>query len=472
MTPGGSTPRYRFGPRSTRGLIAGWTGGQIAALAGGALLSLGALRSVGGVAGLSLAILLGGAGIAAARWPMGGRTLDSWGPVLARHGAAAMVDGRLAPWRASGRFARRTSMGSLSLVAGTSNRSTFGVLEDAEAGTASVVLPVGGFGFALLDEAGRATAVDAWAGVLAAMATESRDLHRLQWIAETSTAHLPTATSHPAADEPPTVGEYAALLSQLEARLSDRRVLLVVTVRSRGAARAGLITSAKRTPQALDDEERLEALAESLSSHLSAAGLAPETLMAPNELSALLANRYGSSCSAPVGSFLGPVGVERRWSSLHTDSTWHATYWVSEWPRGEVGAGVLIPLLLGGGPQLTVAVTMAPLPPLDARRRAERERTSGAADADLRRRHGFALTARARAEQTVRLQRETELAEGHAAYLYSGYVSVRAAERETLEHRCSEVEQSAALAQLELRRLYGAQEEGWLCTLPLGRGCR
>jgi len=109
---------------------------------------------------------------------------------------------------------------------------------------------------------------------------------------------------------------------------------------------------------------------------------------------------------------------------------------------------------------------------LTAVRRAQRERTEGTADAQMRHRHGFAVTARAAREQESRQRQEAELAEGHAGYRYSGYVTVTEADRDELERACGRLEQSAALAQLELHRLYGAQEEGYCCTLPVGRGCR
>jgi hypothetical protein len=104
-------------------------------------------------------------------------------------------------------------------------------------------------------------------------------------------------------------------------------------------------------------------------------------------------------------------------------------------------------------------------------RRAEHDRTSGAADAELRRRHGFAVTERARHEHETTARRERELAEGHASFRFSGYVAVTATDEHALASACGRVEQAAALAQLELHRLYGSQEEGLSFTLPTGRGC-
>jgi hypothetical protein len=68
------------------------------------------------------------------------------------------------------------------------------------------------------------------------------------------------------------------------------------------------------------------------------------------------------------------------------------------------------------------------------------------------------------------LRRETELADGHAEYRFTGYVTVTGSDRDELEAACVETQQAAQRAQLELCRLYGRQEEAFTWTLPLGRG--
>lgn len=150
---------------------------------------------------------------------------------------------------------------------------------------------------------------------------------------------------------------------------------------------------------------------------------------------------------------------------------WHATFWIAEWPRHEVGSDFLVPLLVGSGERRAVSVVMAPVPPLRAVRTAEHASTSGVADAELRRQHGFALTARVRREHEAVVRREHELAEGHGAYHFSAYVTVSAPGPGELDRACRRVEHSAALAGLEMRRLYGTQADAFCCTLPVGRGC-
>ena len=68
------------------------------------------------------------------------------------------------------------------------------------------------------------------------------------------------------------------------------------------------------------------------------------------------------------------------------------------------------------------------------------------------------------------VRREVELADGHAQYRFSGYVTVSAHNPDELEEACGRVEQAAGQCGLELRRCYGDQASTFLCTLPLGRG--
>jgi hypothetical protein len=170
-----------------------------------------------------------------------------------------------------------------------------------------------------------------------------------------------------------------------------------------------------------------------------------------------------------VGHGAWPLATDEAWSALRADGSWHATFWIAEWPRLEVGPDFLAPLLLAGA-RRTVSVTMEPVPPERARRQVEAARTAEAADEELRRSAGFLSTARRRRESEGVAQREAELADGHAEFRFSGYVTVSAADRPALEAACSEVEQVAQAARLELRRLYGQQREAFTWTLPLARG--
>jgi hypothetical protein len=164
------------------------------------------------------------------------------------------------------------------------------------------------------------------------------------------------------------------------------------------------------------------------------------------------------------------MGIAAEWSRLRVDNTWHATFWIAEWPRTDVGPDFMGPLLLSSEVRRTVSVVMEPQGPLKASRKVEQARTADIADAELRRRGGFLASARRRREEEVLAHVEVELADGHAPYRFSGYVTVSAPSPDALEEGCGRVEQAAGHAGLELRRCYGDQANAFTCTLPLGRG--
>ena len=51
-------------------------------------------------------------------------------------------------------------------------------------------------------------------------------------------------------------------------------------------------------------------------------------------------------------------GCVRAWSTYRTDSAIHASYWISGWPRSDVGPAFLTPLLMQTSALRTVAVTI------------------------------------------------------------------------------------------------------------------
>ena len=451
------SPRYQLGPRSRRGLVAGWRGGQLAAVGAGLLAGVLLLRYVGGAAGALFAFVLVAISVAFATWPFAGRSAEQWTPVVASHLARQVGVSRRG----------RSALSTLELdevPIGVTGRR-IGVVVDSAAGTWTAAVRVGGSGFALGDEADRARRIAAWSGVLAGSAREGGALHRLQWMARCLPGGFDDrAAPIQATDRGVATGSYRSLLEQAAPLLWRHEVIVSLSVRA---------TAGPARRRGHDSADRIVDELEALERRCLAAGLEVDGVLSPSALAATVRSSYAVG-GAPRGVADGwpwPLGVEESWSSVRTDATWHAIYWIAEWPRTGVGSGFLLPLMLEGGLRRTIAVTMAPVAPLRAVWRAEHDRTSGAADAELRRRHGFAVTARAHHEHEATTRREIELAEGHAAFRFTGYLAVTADDEVALAAACGHLEQSALQAQLELHRMYGAQEEGYTCTLPTGRRC-
>jgi hypothetical protein len=163
------------------------------------------------------------------------------------------------------------------------------------------------------------------------------------------------------------------------------------------------------------------------------------------------------------------MALEPSWDAVRTDGTWHATYWIAEWPRVDVTPDFLGPLFFSSL-RRSISMVMEPVSPLRAARQVAQARTADLADGELRRRGGFLTTARHRRERESVEERDLELADGHAQYRFSGYLTVTADERDELATACASAEQAASQSGLELRLLYGAQDAAFACSLPLGRG--
>jgi hypothetical protein len=488
--------RYRLGGRERRGLLAGWRGGQVAVVAGSLVLAVLTLRISSGVIGVLFALIFVLAGIACACWPVRGRTIEEWLPAAGRQ-VVLTVTGRrqwrsAAPWRGETPSPPSTSSASRSPVrplhsAGVRRQpaeiarraqrfcqlelseadlgagagaGAIGVVKDAAAGTRSAVLAAEGSGFALLGVEERRDRVASWSRVLASLARDGSGLHRLQWIERCVEQSASRAPAAPATELSAEQVSYNELTRDLRSSGFRHELYFVVTIRD--PRRQSELADLHAGTRLIDEVASLDAA-------LRRAGVQVEGALSPERLGDMIAGTF-SITGIGSASNPWPLSYEVRWESLRTDRTWHASFWIAEWPRSDVGSDFLVPLVTGGIARRTLSVTLAPVAPLRASRDAEHARTSGVADAELRRKHGFAVTARARRDHEAVVQREAELAGGHASYRFSGYLTVTATDEEQLERSCEALERLAASCQLELRRLYGSQDLGLLATLPAGRG--
>jgi len=256
---------------------------------------------------------------------------------------------------------------------------------------------------------------------------------------------------------------YERLLAETEARTSVHGVLLAIQVRLTRSVEIGCAALAREV--------------ESLIHLLSDAEVQVEALLSAHQLAGHLARTYesrpptGEGAATLASADPWPMAMDECWSHVRVDGLIHATFWVAEWPRVEVRSDFLAPVLLGSA-RSTFGVVMEPLAAQAAVRKAEASRTADLADAELRRRGGFVSTARHTRESEVLARREAELAEGHASFRYSGYVTVSAPTVEELEVAVDQVRHAAGQSRLALRRLYGDQAAAYTCTLPLCRGLR
>lgn len=257
--------RYRFPPLERRGVIAGWRGGQIGAVAGALVVAVLVARARPSADGVLVAVTVVAGGVALATWPVAGRTGEQWLPLLVRWAWAGRTGdrrqlgvgprhGRLVTLAGAGRLRvggpDRDPHGSGAL-AGLSvgaaplegNGAAMGVVHDQRARTATAVLALSGHSFALLGPADQDARVAAWARVLASLARDGSAVHRVQWLEtcrpDDGSAVRRWLDGHAVlGDATPAARSYRDLLTEAGPVTRRHRVLLAVTVHRGRSARA------------------------------------------------------------------------------------------------------------------------------------------------------------------------------------------------------------------------------------------
>ncbi len=499
---------YQFGPLERRGFLLGMSGGQVGALGGAGALALLALRTLPGpVAGLvSGAIVL--LGLAAALLSIAGRRLMEWLPLLAAYGlrrlrgrhrfrSRAHLLGHLVSVSEDGgvlealppeqRPAGLRDLRFLEVVAGVEGRAV-GVINDIRRHTYVGVLRVRGPSFNLLDDAGQAAAVQAWASILAGYALATSPVSRLQWIERT----LPDDGHHLARHFEERRGEdgqeaalriYSQAISEAREGRTRHECLLAVRVDARRAWR-----QVRQEDSGSLDRGACGLLVRELAAlgeRLEAARIEVEAVLGPSAVAEVIRSAYEPDARPRLRVIHGGGGAD---AGPHPRNAWpqetmegfahhragprafHTTYHVREWPRIEVGPGFLAPLLLGSDSLRTVSMTLEPVPPARAAKELRRALASDASDDTLREKAGWLPSFRRQREEENVLRAERELADGHASYRFSAYVTVGAGGAAELEAACAEVEQTASRSHLELERLFAQQELAFTYTLPLCEG--
>lgn len=506
--------RYRFGPLERRGLVGQLRTSQVALLGTGlaAVIVLLQLSRSPAMVFAVLALIAAVVGICFA--PIAGRTAEEWAPVViawAVHGGQRGQRWRSAlPSSGSRVRAPRSSrrnggppdaieaeepvslppqVAGVMLLAAPLRGEDVGILKDARAKTYTGVLSVRVRSFGLLDQAEQERRLAGWGSVLAGLARENSPVRRLQWIERTVPSDGDQVARYLQEERDPTVplattsvASYIELVESAGAVTQDHELFVALQVDAKKAWR-----QVKRLGKG--DQGAVALLLrelETLAERLVAADVQVEGALRPRMLARVIRdaydpygrtfrNRLAAVSPDQAGTSPGqawPLAADASWSEYRTDSAVHATYWVAQWPRIDVGATFLAPLLMQTNVLRSVSTVMEPVAPSIAIRKVEAARTTDIADEHTRARQGFVTTARKRQQQDATMRREDELADGHAEFRFAGYVTVSAPDPEALERSCAEVEHAAQQARLELTRLYGRQAEGFAFTLPLGRGLK
>jgi hypothetical protein len=470
-------------------------GGQVAALAAGALTAILVLDRAPTAGGAFAAMVACASAAAAAFAPLGGRTLQEWAPV-----AMWFAGRRLrrrhrfrSPVAAAGTVARGDQMdpapaaapetlSDVRIVSVDHRDRAIGALSERSGRRLTAVLACRVAAFSLLDQEAQERRLARWGLVLSGSGQTA--IRRLQWIERTAPAQGDELARWVHSERDPAVPlrgtamieSYLELISSSTRVTQEHEVLLAVQVdgrrvreRGRDAIASALVEQTERVAQGLEAAE-VTVLGALSPGQLARALRTAFDPFARAELATLEAADPDRDGLSEVNAW--PLGAREAWDHYRSDGALHATYWIGAWPRINVSPMFMDALLGHSSAVRSVAVTFEPLPADRSTREIEAAVTRDRADRELRTRFGQSETARQRQAAEATMRREAELAAGHGEVRLSGFVTVSGRDPEDLQRACGEVLEHAARARLELHRLYGQQAEAFAFTLPLCRGLR
>jgi len=468
---------YRFAPRPTRGLLLGLQASQLVLVAVGlAALVFGLSR---GLAGALIGVVIAAACIGLVAAPVtGGGRLDLWLLLFVRQVSRLRAQTRVGEVTAHDCLQLPPPLDGLELRAvALPDGGEAGVLVDKAAGRYTALLAVSGSSFTLRDADDQHRRVAGWGRALASIGREGSPLRRIQWVTRAVPDSGNALLAHWAAAGRPDAGvaatSYQQLIRGAGPITQSHEVVIAACLEASRARRA--IRQAGGTSAA-----PLVLLAElsRLADQLAAAEVHVEGVVPPRGVARLLRTAYDPAAQTsidrrPVATqgvaaiAAGPVVVEPQWDCYRSDSGWHTTYWIAEWPRLTVGPDFLAPLLLAADVRHSVSLIAEPMSAATATRKLSSARTAEAANASLRSRVGQLDSERNRVEADEVDRRERDLVAGHAVCRFAAFVTVTATTREALIDACGRIEHAATSAHLELHLLYGQQDRAFVRTLPL-----
>lgn len=474
----------KFPHRSRRGILLGLTAPQlvVASLAGLLLLAvilargvIGALELIPVWAAIALLVV----------FRHRGRSLADWAPIVTRYVVRRFRRQLVWLTRPSSRPVREGLLhlpgtaASLRVVTAPDRR--YGAVHDPHAGTLTAVVKVSSRAYALLDPGTQNANVAGWGRALAALARTGQ-VARVQVIERTvpdsGDALRRYWEEHGHPDALVAGAIYSELIQSAGPAAAPHEAYVAVSLDTKAARRliaqaGGGLTGAFSV---------LAQLTSTFDQAARTAGLTPTGWLTAREIAAVVRTAYDPKALSALDRWsaggrpeaepaaAGPVVVVEQADHIATDSAFHSTFWIENWPRTETSAGLLHQLLFTAGVRRTLSLSYEPKGLDAALRDVQRRKASVIADAAERSRRGQVDSEADSIEYQDIKSRERQLIAGHADVALTGLLTVSADTEDDLRAACAVVETAAVGAQLDLRPLTWQQAEAFTAAaMPLAR---
>ncbi|MFH9612845.1 SCO6880 family protein [Streptomyces pratensis] len=476
----------KFPHRSRRGILLGLSLPQLSLASCTLALLLMTVISTGLLGAVALAPLWAASGalIAIRRH---GRSLIDWAPIVIRYahrrrtGQTLWLARPVTRPRQDGVLHLPGAAASLKVVTPGDSANGAAAVHNPHQQTLTAIARVTSRAFALLDPATQNHNVNSWGRALAGIARTGH-IATVQVLERTVPDSGDTLTRHWTQNgrpQTPVAGEiYSELVSSAGPAAAPHETYLAVSLDLKAARRLiaqaggglpGAFTVMEQTTSSLAQAARNAGLM--VTGWLSAREIAAviRTAYDPKALAALQQwSETGRAEAEPAAA--GPVVQFEEYDRLATDSARHATYWVENWPRTEMGAGFLHGLMFTAGVRRSLSLIYAPQGLESALRDVQRRKSAIIADANERARRGQVDSEEDSVEYADVKTRERQLIAGHADVALTGLVTVTAETDALLDSACAQIETAAVTAGVDLRRLNYQQPDAFtVAALPLAR---
>lgn len=476
----------KFPHRSRRGILLGLTLPQLLLVSGALALLLATVVSTGLLGAFALTPLwtVAGALVVVRR---NGRSLIDWAPVVVRYtwrrrsGQALWLARPVTRPRQDGLLHLPGRAASLTVVTPGDSANGAAAVHDPHQQTLTAVARVTSRAFALLNPTTQNHNVTGWGRALAGIARTGHvaAVQVLERTVPDSGDTLARHWSRNGQPHAPLAAEvYADLVASAGPAAAPHETYLAISLDLKAAKRLigqaggglpGAFTVMQQTTASIALAARNAGLM--VTGWLSAAEIAAviRTAYDPKALGSLQQwSDTGRAEAHPAAA--GPVVQIEEDDRLVTDTARHATYWVENWPRIEMGAGFLHGLMFTAGVRRSLSLIYVPQALESALRDVQRKKAAIISDANERTRRGQVDNEEDSVEYADVKARERQLIAGHADVALTGLVTVTAATDPLLDAACAQIETAAATAGVDLRRLTYQQPDAFTAAaLPLAR---
>uniref|UniRef100_UPI003C7C939A SCO6880 family protein n=1 Tax=unclassified Streptomyces TaxID=2593676 RepID=UPI003C7C939A len=476
----------KFPHRSRRGILLGLSLPQLSLASCTLALLLMTVISTGLLGAVALAPLWAASGVLIAI-RRHGRSLIDWAPIVIRYahrrrtGQTLWLARPVTRPRQDGVLHLPGAAASLKVVTPGDSANGAAAVHDPHQQTLTAIARVTSRAFALLDPATQNHNVNSWGRALAGIARTGH-IATVQVLERTVPDSGDTLTRHWVQNgrlQTPVAGQiYSELVSSAGPAAAPHETYLAISLDLKAAKRL-IAQAGGGLPGAFTVMEQTTA---SLAQAARNAGLMVTGWLSAREIAAVIRTAYDPKALAALQQWsetgraeaepaaAGPVVQFEEYDRLGTDSARHATYWVENWPRTEMGAGFLHGIMFTAGVRRNLSLIYAPQGLESALRDVQRKKAAIIADANERARRGQVDSEEDSVEYADVKTRERQLIAGHADVALTGLVTVTAETDALLDAACAQIETAAVTAGVDLRRLNYQQPDAFtVAALPLAR---